>query len=299
VGDGLGRYLQEIAEHDLLSEAEETALATRIAAGRQAQHDLAAARGALDDNRRIELEGRVADGARARTRLIECNLRLVVWAVQRYAVLGESKLDLIQEGNLGLQAAAERYDGRAGSRFPTYAMWWIRRAIVQALSEHSRGIRLPAHVRRIVQSAARIEQALSHELEREPTLAEVAARLGIHPRQLIAIRSMAAPLTSLDALGDTSAGADDECAEGAVGRQSDGASNNGEVDIDVATALASLKPREQQILTLRYGLDQQGERTRAEVGEALGLSPEWVRQIENQALGRLRHNGALTRAWLS
>jgi RNA polymerase primary sigma factor len=293
-------YLREIAHHELLTAQEEVSLAQRLEGGKAALRELATADETLDSTRRLELEHTAEDGERARRRLIECNLRLVVSVARRYLGRGLSFLDLVQEGNIGLQIGVEKYDWRRGFRFSTYVYWWIRQAVTRAIADQSRTIRLPVHVTEFLTKTARAERELAAELGREPTVDEVAQFLDIDPERINEARRAARmPLsleTPLGEDGELTRGdliGDDTAAEAA--RESSEASDLSE---RLESALDELHPRERQVLRLRFGLDRGHERTLGEVGEELGVSRERIRQIEAEALAKLRRMPRLRRELL-
>jgi len=191
-------YLREIAHHELLTAQEEVSLAQRLEAGKAALRELATADETLDPESRIELEERAEDGDKARRRLIECNLRLVVSVARRYLGRGLSFLDLVQEGNIGLQIGVEKYDWRRGFRFSTYVYWWIRQAVTRAIADQSRTIRLPVHVTEFLTKTARAERELAADLGREPTVDEVAQYLDIDPERINEARRAARMPLSLE-----------------------------------------------------------------------------------------------------
>src|SRR6202158_307839 len=223
-------YLREIAHHELLTAQEEVSLAQRLEAGKAALREPANADETLETVRRVELEHLAEDGERARRRLIECNLRLVVSVARRYLGRGLSFLDLVQEGNIGLQIGVEKYDWRRGFRFSTYVYWWIRQAVTRAIADQSRTIRLPVHVTEFLTKTARAERELAAELGREPTVDEVAQVLDIDPERINEARRAARmPLsleTPLGEDGELTRGdliGDDTAADAA--RESSGASD--------------------------------------------------------------------------
>ena len=294
-------YLREIAHHELLTAQEEVSLAQRLEAGKAALRELATADETLDAELAASSSSSTAeDGERARRRLIECNLRLVVSVARRYLGRGLSFLDLVQEGNIGLQIGVEKYDWRRGFRFSTYVYWWIRQAVTRAIADQSRTIRLPVHVTEFLTKIARAERELAAELGREPTVDEVAQYLDIDPERINEARRAARmPLsleTPLGEDGELTRGdliGDDTAAEAA--RESSEASDLSE---RLESALDELHPRERQVLRLRFGLDRGHERTLGEVGEELGVSRERIRQIEAEALAKLRRMPRLRRELL-
>ena len=293
----LAEYFREVTRYPLLTPAEELRLAEQLDAGQHAARRLERAEH-LAPELRAELEQRVECGARARQQLIESNLRLVVSIARRYHGRGLSFLDLIQEGNIGLQTGIDKYEWRKGYRLSTYVYWWIRQSITRALANYGRAIRLPVHVGELMRNAAQTEQQLESELGRKPLVSEVAKRLGVHPERLRAIRMSASEPMSLDALvpgqsevvrGDMVV---DESALSAMQRAGEG----DDIAMRVAAILDELPPRERQVIQLRYGLGRPETCTLQQIGDRLGVTRERVRQIESAALRRLRGDTRLQRA---
>jgi RNA polymerase primary sigma factor len=291
-GSPAALYLQEISKTPLLTAEEELALAQQLEAGEAAKRRLA--QGVADPAERARLEELVRTGEAARKRLIESNLRLVVSVARRYLGRGLSFLDLVQEGNIGLQRAVERYDWRRGFRFSTYAYWWIRQAISRAVAAQARTIRLPVHVIEQLTRVYDTMQALHQELGREPTVAEIAARLGVEPERVReafqAARvpiSLDTPLTEeeeatvADFIADLTARSPAEVAEEQVLTHT----------LDEALR-RYLTPREARVLQLRFGLAGETPRTLTEIAAEVGVSRERVRQIEAEALAKLRQAAA-------
>ncbi|HWP29473.1 MAG TPA: sigma-70 family RNA polymerase sigma factor [Chloroflexota bacterium] len=291
-GSPAALYLQEISKTPLLTAEEEITLAQQLEAGEAAKRQLA--KGVADAATRARLEAAVQAGEAARRRLIEANLRLVVAVARRYLGRGLSFLDLVQEGNIGLQRAVDKYDWRRGFRFSTYAYWWIRQAISRAVAAQARTIRLPVHVIEQLTRVYDTMQALHQELGREPTVAEIAARLGVEPERVReafqAARvpiSLDTPLTEeeeatvADFIADLTARSPAEVAEEQVLTHT----------LDEALR-RYLTPREARVLQLRFGLAGEAPRTLTEIAAEVGVSRERVRQIEAEALAKLRQAAA-------
>jgi RNA polymerase primary sigma factor len=282
-------YLREIANHDLLTAEAEVELAKRIEAGRDAECQLAE-NPDLDDGARAELEQVVEGGKRAKRRLIECNLRLVVSVTRRYMNRGLSFMDLVQEGNIGLQIGVDKYDWRRGFRFSTYAYWWIRQAMTRALADQSRTIRLPVHAVELLLKVTRLEREMQAVTGATPSVEELAERLGLDVDRVIEARRAAQIPLSIEApMGDDSDltrgdTLNDESAAQAV---HSGAEQR-ELSERLAAALDSLDSRERRVLRMRFGLEKSDEQTLAEVAAVMGVSRERIRQIEQAALAKLR-----------
>ncbi len=292
--DPVRMYLQEIGRVPLLDAAGEVALAKRIEAGVAAaerlQH-LAGVDGAEADAERRTLSALVADGVEARRALIQANLRLVVSIAKRYLGRGLLFLDLIQEGNLGVMRAVEKFDHTKGFKFSTYATWWIRQAITRAIADQARTIRIPVHMVDNVNKVMRVQRQMLQELEREPTPEEVADRVLMTPERVREIYRISQDPLSLDSpLGeedDASLGDFIEDQEAEV--PADMAIQELLVEA-VGEVLEELSEREQEIVRLRFGLNAQGRaRTLEEVGRELGVTRERIRQIESKTLAKLRH----------
>ncbi len=287
--DTVGLYLKEMSRVPLLTTEEEVELAKRLEAGIKASMALARLNG-QNPQRRAELEAIVEDGRAAREHLIKANTRLVVSIAKKYMGSGVPFLDLIQEGNLGLMKAVEKFDHTRGFRFSTYATWWIRQTITRAIADQGRTIRVPVHmsdrIRRLYKTARQLEQ----ENGRKATPEEIAAEMGIEPRKVQWMLKVSwRPLSLERPVGeeeDSELGTFIEDDSTPTPTQSVSTNLLRE---EVEAVLSTLTPREARILRLRFGL-QNGEcYTLEEVGQKFGLTRERIRQIEGKALRRLRH----------
>jgi RNA polymerase primary sigma factor len=281
-------YLREIGRVPLLTAEEEVELAKSIEAGLFAEEKVARA-AIITPGERIDLELLARDGVRAKQRLIEANLRLVVSIAKRYVGRGMLFLDLIQEGNLGLIRAVEKFDYTKGYKFSTYATWWIRQAITRAIADQARTIRIPVHMVETINKLVRVQRQLHQDLGREPAPEEIGAEMGLSPERVIEIQRVAQEPVSLQSpigeedsdLGDFIEDADavvpiEAAAFILLQDQLDG-------------ILGSLSDREQRIIQLRFGLTDGHPRTLEEVGREFGVTRERIRQIESKTLAKLRH----------
>jgi RNA polymerase primary sigma factor len=290
--DLVGQYLAQIGSTRLLTADEEVELAKRIEAGVYAAELLRAADAGdrrLTAARRLELTALAADGRAAKDHMIRANLRLVVSAARKHARRGVPFLDVVQEGNLGLIRAVEKFDYAKGFKFSTYAMWWIRQAIERGLAEQSRTVRLPAHVAEVVSKLNRIDRDLNRLLGREPTVDEIAAEAGLPADRVVELRQVARDSISLD----TPVGDDGETTLGELIEDSDVLQAADIAEQRALTAslrdlVASLPPREATIINLRFGLADGQPHTLQEVADRVGLTRERVRQLEKKALAELR-----------
>jgi len=288
IDDTIGLYLKEIGQVPLLTQEEEIELAKRMERGRMAEKELR--KNGLDPERRRELQALVEDGLAARDHLIRANARLVISVAKKYIGRGVSFLDLIQEGNIGLIRAANKFNYRLGHKFSTYATWWIRQAVTRAIADQSRTIRVPVHMGDQINRLMRVSHRLTQELGREPSSEELAQAMDIPTQKAEQMITFARRPLSLDmptddeeesALGDF---IEDESA--VVPVEAVSASMLRDVIMEI---LQELPPREVRVLQLRYGLIDGETYTLEEVGKKLGVTRERVRQIEAQALSRLRH----------
>jgi RNA polymerase primary sigma factor len=282
-------YFRDISAATLLTAEEEIELAQGIEGGEDAKRELQLPD--APEARRDELEDIVHVGERARGRLTEANLRLVVSVARKYLNRGLPMLDLIQEGNIGLARAVEKYEWRKGYRFSTYAYWWIRQGMTRALAEQSRSIRVPTHMVAAIGDVYKAARDLQQELGREPRVHEIAGRLDLSPERVQEIQASSRQPISLETpLGneDSSGTLGDLIADRSVRTPHDLAAHS-MLRRHMDDAMQVLSPRERQVLRLRYGLDGGREHTLGEIADQLGVTSERVRQIESAALSKLRH----------
>ena len=282
-------YLNGIGRTKLLTAAQEVELAKRIEAGLFAEEKLAAT-GRLSARLRAELNVIVIEGRAAKDHLLEANLRLVVSIAKRYTGRGMAFLDLIQEGNLGLIRAVEKFDYTKGYKFSTYATWWIRQAITRAMADQARTIRIPVHMVEQVNRMVRARRDLAASLGREPTIAEIADTMSVPEFQVIELISYDREPVSLDqAVGEDGESALGDFVAAVDPREQTGQSaSEGKLRNEVEIVLSTLSQREQAVIRLRFGLDDGRQRTLDEVGREFGLSRERIRQIEKVTLLKLR-----------
>jgi RNA polymerase primary sigma factor len=287
--DPVKDYLKQIGRVALLNAAQEVELAQRIEAGLFAEEKLASGEEPAP-RLRAELEIIAADGRRARNDLLEANLRLVVALAKRYSGHGMLFLDLIQEGNLGLIRAVEKFDYAKGYKFSTYATWWIRQAITRALADQSRTIRLPAHMVEVISKLARVQRWMLQDLGREPTPQELARELDITPQKVIEIQKYAREPISLHTpigeAGDTEFGDLIEDCEAVV--PADAVSYT-LLQEQLHSVLDTLSEREAGIVSMRFGLTDGQPKTLDQIGKVYGVSRERIRQIEAKTMSKLRH----------
>jgi len=270
MGDSVHTYLKSIGRTSLLTAEQEVDLAKRIEAGLYAEHKLDTEPDLPADLRR-DLELVAEDGRRAKAHMLEANLRLVVSVAKKYSDRGLSLLDVVQEGNLGLIRAVEKFDYTKGYKFSTYAMWWIRQAIQRGFADSARTIRLPVHVLEMLSKLSRVERDMHQRLGREPTPEELAVELDRTPDQIEELlRTSRQPISLDSTIGE------------------DGETSIGDLIEDV-DAPEALTPREATIMAMRFGLYDGNPHTLDEIGRALGLTRERIRQLEKQSLSKLRH----------
>lgn len=279
--DASRMYRDEIGRVDLLSNEEVICLAQRIARGRAA----------AERPRQPGHQQLIEEGEKAKSKLIEANLRLVIYVARKYKGLDLDMMDLIQEGNLGLMHAVEKYDYTKGYRFSTYAIWWIRQAITRALTEQTRMIRVPLHKMEKMKQLARIQQRMWQGLEVEPTVEDLAEQMDLSVQQIIDLLVITKSQEPLSLDIRRKVGDDDLPLSDLL---EDDQTNSPEqivitqtLETQIRDLLQSLTPRERQVIRYRYGLDGDREHTLHEVGRKLGLSHEAVRQVECRALRKL------------
>lgn len=288
VGDSVRLYLQEIGETDLLTMAEEVWLAKRMERGKIAETNLLDPTITLEN--RTSFEADKLDADRARAHLIQANLRLVVSVAKKYVGRGLSFLDLIQEGNIGLMKATDKFDYMRGYKFSTYATWWIRQAITRAISDQSRTIRLPVHVGETINRVRKTSHRLQQILEREPTQEEIARAMDITDEKVRQVLDVARHPVSLEAPVGTEGDAflGDFIEDESMPQPLEIASQQ-LLKSQISEALNKLTERERKIIVLRFGLEDGKFRTLEEVGREFGITRERIRQIEAKALRKLRH----------
>ena len=290
--DSVRLYLSEIGQVPLLTADEEKDLGKKIKAGLVAQEKLNSSDGELSFAERRKLQRTAKDGEKAKDHMVRANLRLVVSVARRYDRKELQLADLIQEGNIGLMHAADKYDYEKGFKFSTYATWWIRQSMTRALADQGRNIRIPGHMMEVVNRVQRAERDLTAELGRMPTPEEVALRSSLTVEKLLDIMQLAIPTTSLDApvgyntddltVGDTIADTDENDPISSTERS--------QLREAVERTVKDLPEREQEIVAMRFGIGQFDRiYTLEEVAEKMRVTRERVRQIEQKTLARLRH----------
>ncbi len=287
--DPVKDYLKQIGKVALLNAEQEVELAKRIEAGLFAEEKLAAST-ALEPKLRRELEWIAADGRRAKNHLLEANLRLVVSLAKRYTGRGMLFLDLIQEGNLGLIRAVEKFDYTKGYKFSTYATWWIRQAITRAMADQARTIRIPVHMVEVINKLARVQRQMLQDLGREPTPEELSKELDMTPEKVIEVQKYGRePIslhTPLGEDGDSEFGDLIEDTEAVVPADAVGFTM---LQKQLESLLDSLSEREAGVIRMRFGLGDGMPKTLDQIGDTFGVTRERIRQIESKTMAKLRH----------
>jgi len=292
--DSVRVYLKEIGRVPLLTGPDEVRLAKRMEAGLVAVDELAVlnAEGRLEEldfASRRKLQRSVRDGDRARQQLIQANLRLVVSIAKRYVGRGMQLLDLVQEGNLGLMRAVQKFDHSKGFKFSTYATWWIRQAISRAIADQARTIRIPVHMVETINRVRRTQRDMLQKLEREPTIEELASEVDLTIEKVREILQISLDPVSLEApVGEDDSQLGDFLADENADKPVDVAAR-AMLSNDVLEALDELNDREKEVVRMRFGLIDGRARTLEEVGRAFGVTRERIRQIESKTLAKLRH----------
>ncbi len=286
--DTIGLYLKEVSRVPLLTAEEEVNLAQRIERGRMAREELA--RGRVSSRRRVDLRSLIEDGWSAREHLITANSRLVISVAKKYMGRGVPFLDLIQEGNIGLIRATKKFDYRRGHKFSTYATWWIRQAVTRAIADQGRTIRVPVHMGDQINELLRIQHQLTQRLGRDPAVEELAASLDVTPKKIENMIQVARrPLSLETPTDDEEDSVLGDFIEDDDAPPPDDTATHNLLKEHLVDVLRGLPPRDVRILQLRYGLLDGQAYTLEEVGRKMGVTRERVRQIEAQALSRLRH----------
>jgi RNA polymerase primary sigma factor len=290
IDDSVGLYFREMGQEDLLTADEEVQLAKEIEAGREAVETLEEKGDELSLDERDKLMLVKERGDAARAHLIRANTRLVVSIAKKYRGRGLQFLDLIQEGNVGLMKAVEKYDYRRGNRFSTYATWWIRQAVTRALANHGRTIRIPAHLGGRISKLYQVAQELEQQQGRQPTAEEIAEEMDL-PAERVRwmLRTSRQPVHLERPVGDESDAELGDFIEDEEAPPPAETVAQTMLTEEIGEILDQLTPREARILRLRYGLQDGESRTLKEVGEMFGLSRERIRQLEKEALRKLRH----------
>ncbi|MFQ5340197.1 MAG: sigma-70 family RNA polymerase sigma factor [Anaerolineae bacterium] len=293
--DTISLYLKEVSRIPLLTADDEIQLARTMRRGERAQGKLERASGdptadGLPARDRVRLHQQMEVGEEARKKLTRSNSRLVISMAKKYVGQGVPFLDLIQEGNMGLMKAVEKFDHRRGHKFSTYATWWIRQSITRAIADQGRTIRVPVHMNDRIRRLYRVSRRLEQELGRAPNVLELAAEMGLSPDKVERIIEISQrPLSLEKPVGEEK---DSELGEFIEAQDIPNPDDEATLELlreDIEKLLTSLTPREARVLELRYGLIDGHSYTLKEVGEKFGLTRERIRQIENEALQRLRH----------
>jgi RNA polymerase primary sigma factor len=289
--DPVKDYLKQIGKVPLLNAEQEVELAKRIEAGLFAEEKLAEGREkSLRPEARLDLEWIADDGRRAKNHLLEANLRLVVSLAKRYTGRGMLFLDLIQEGNLGLIRAVEKFDYTKGYKFSTYATWWIRQAITRAMADQARTIRIPVHMVEVINKLARVQRQMLQDLGREPTPEELAAELDMTPEKVIEVQKYGRePISLHTPLGEDGDSEFGDLIEDSEAIQPGEAVSFTLLQEQLHSVLDTLSEREAGVVSMRFGLTDGQPKTLDEIGKVYGVTRERIRQIESKTMSKLRH----------
>jgi RNA polymerase primary sigma factor len=288
--DPVKDYLKQIGKVPLLNAEQEVELAKRIEAGLFAEEKLAEGGERLPRDVRIDLEWIAEDGTRAKNHLLEANLRLVVSLAKRYTGRGMLFLDLIQEGNLGLIRAVEKFDYTKGYKFSTYATWWIRQAITRAMADQARTIRIPVHMVEVINKLARVQRQMLQDLGREPTPEELAVELDMTPEKVIEVQKYGRePISLHTPLGEDGDSEFGDLIEDSEAIQPGEAVSFTLLQEQLHSVLDTLSEREAGVVSMRFGLTDGQPKTLDEIGKVYGVTRERIRQIESKTMSKLRH----------
>jgi len=288
--DPVKDYLKQIGKVPLLNAEQEVELAKRIEAGLFAEEKLAEGGHILNTDQRIDMEWIAEDGTRAKNHLLEANLRLVVSLAKRYTGRGMLFLDLIQEGNLGLIRAVEKFDYTKGYKFSTYATWWIRQAITRAMADQARTIRIPVHMVEVINKLARVQRQMLQDLGREPTPEELAVELDMTPEKVIEVQKYGRePISLHTPLGEDGDSEFGDLIEDSEAIQPGEAVSFTLLQEQLHSVLDTLSEREAGVVSMRFGLTDGQPKTLDEIGKVYGVTRERIRQIESKTMSKLRH----------
>jgi RNA polymerase primary sigma factor len=287
--DPVKDYLKQIGKVPLLNAEQEVELAKRIEAGLFAEEKLAESH-RMSTDQRIDLEWIAEDGRRAKNHLLEANLRLVVSLAKRYTGRGMLFLDLIQEGNLGLIRAVEKFDYTKGYKFSTYATWWIRQAITRAMADQARTIRIPVHMVEVINKLARVQRQMLQDLGREPTPEELAVELDMTPEKVVEVQKYGRePISLHTPLGEDGDSEFGDLIEDSEAIQPGEAVSFTLLQEQLHSVLDTLSEREAGVVSMRFGLTDGQPKTLDEIGKVYGVTRERIRQIESKTMSKLRH----------
>jgi len=288
--DPVKDYLKQIGKVPLLNAEQEVELAKRIEAGLFAEEKLGQGIAGMAPDQRIDMEWIAEDGRRAKNHLLEANLRLVVSLAKRYTGRGMLFLDLIQEGNLGLIRAVEKFDYTKGYKFSTYATWWIRQAITRAMADQARTIRIPVHMVEVINKLARVQRQMLQDLGREPTPEELAAELDMTPEKVIEVQKYGRePISLHTPLGEDGDSEFGDLIEDSEAIQPGEAVSFTLLQEQLHSVLDTLSEREAGVVSMRFGLTDGQPKTLDEIGKVYGVTRERIRQIESKTMSKLRH----------